>query len=187
MLYNLAIFHAYERTVPYSTIARVSLSNGMTTREDVNELRDYSIQATWKIETLCLEFKKEQLKVKELEGQIRALKVKTDMKPDMKPDMNPDMLVPKKEKERKLDTLAAVKQRNAVLQKTLGDLLVVHEATVSRLEKAEARIRETENAKVEKLDSDLKNVPTKPSSPQGWIHDTVVAPDGFSYMRRRQI
>ena len=74
---------------------------------------------------------------------------------------------------------------STVFQKTLGDLLAVHEATVLRLEKAEAKIREMENAKVEKLDSDLKNVPTKSPSPQGWVHDTVVAPDGFSYMVKR--
>jgi hypothetical protein len=183
MIYILAMFRAYERTVPYSTIARVSLSNGMSTREEVNELRDYSIQATWKIETLCSDVKKEQLKVKELEGQIRALKVKIDMKPNMKPDMKPDVIAPKKEKECKLDVIAALKRRNAVLQKTLGDLLTVHEATVLRLEKAEAKIREMENAKVEKLDSE--NVPTKPPSPRGWVHDTVVAPDGFSYMAKR--
>jgi hypothetical protein len=179
MLYNLAIFRAHERTVPYSTIAHVSLSNGMTTREEVDELRDCSIQATFKIETLCMKFKQEQSRVKELEGQIRALKAK--------PDMNPDMLAPKKEKEHKLDTLTTVKQRNVVLQKTLGDLLVVHEATVLRLEKAEAKIREMENTKVEKLNDDLVDVSTKPPSPQDWIHGTVVAPDGFSYMRRRQI
>ncbi len=162
------MFRAHERTVPYSTIVRISQSNGAPTREEVDELRDYSIQSTWKFENLSMKFKHEQSKVKELEGQIRALKAK------------PDMLAPKKEKERKLDTLAAVQQRNVVLQKTLDDLRVVHEATILRLEKAEAKIREMENVKVEKLDSDLMDVPTKPVSHKGWIHDTVIAPNGFS-------
>jgi hypothetical protein len=61
-----------------------------------------------------------------------------------------------------------------VLQKTLDDLRVVHESTVLRLEKAEAKIHEMENAKVEKLDVDLMDVLTKPISHKGWIHDTVI-------------
>jgi hypothetical protein len=70
-----------------------------------------------------------------------------------------------------------------VLQKTLDDLRVVHESTVLRLEKAEAKIHEMENAKVEKLDVDLMDVLTKPISHKGWIHDTVIDADGFSYVR----
>ncbi len=70
-----------------------------------------------------------------------------------------------------------------MLKKTLDDLRVVHETTVLRLEKEEAKILEMENAKVEKLNGDLMDVPTKPISHKDWIHDTVIAPDGFSYVR----
>jgi septal ring factor EnvC (AmiA/AmiB activator) len=82
-----------------------------------------------------------------------------------------------KEKELKLNKFA-------VLQKTLDDLRVEHDKTVSRLAKAEAKIRELENAKVETEDRDLKEVPTKPVPQKGWIHcDLVIAPDGFSYVK----
>jgi hypothetical protein len=80
------VYLHHEVTVPYGTITRIIQSNAKPTREKVDELRDYSIQTTWKFENLSMKFEQEQSKVKKLEVQIRALKAK------------PDMLAPKKEK-----------------------------------------------------------------------------------------
>jgi hypothetical protein len=71
-----------------------------------------------------------------------------------------------------------------LIEKKLDDLRFDYDKTVSRLAKAEAKIRELENAKVETEDRDLKEVAMKPVPQKGWIHcDMVIAPDGFSYVK----
>jgi hypothetical protein len=63
MLYKLTMFRAHEDTVPYITIAHISQSNVTPAREEVDELRFYLVQATWKFENLSMKFKQEQSKV----------------------------------------------------------------------------------------------------------------------------
>ena len=159
MLSKFAMFRAHERTAPYSTLARICQSNAKPMREEVDKLCDYTIQTTWKYEELTVKFEREQKKVKNLEGQIRALKTQ------------PGILTLKKEKERAMEV-----KRFAVLQNELDELHVKYEETVWRLLAAEAKIREMEKVKVEKA-------PEKGTGDVASAMSLVVAPDGFSYVK----
>ena len=125
MLSEFAMFRVHERTVPYSTIARMSLSNVNITREEADKLRDYTIQTTWKYEEVANKLQDEKKKVKKLEGQLSA------------PKTQPGMVALEKEKE-----------KNRRLQNALDELQVKYDNTAWRLHKAEAKIREMEKAKV---------------------------------------
>jgi uncharacterized protein (DUF3084 family) len=152
------MFRSYERSVPYDTMARIIESKNAATRDE-KELCEHTLRATWAYEQLTNKYQRTQKKVDNLESEL-------------------------KEKELKLKKFAVLQKRNAALQKTLDDLRVEHDETVSRLAKAEAKIRELENAKVETEDRDLKEVAMKPVPQKGWIHcDIVIAPDGFSYVK----
>ena len=57
-----------------------------------------------------------------------------------------------------IDRIAEAGKHNAELQKALDKLQVEHDDKVSRLAKAEAKIREMEETKDEKLKGDLMEV-----------------------------
>jgi hypothetical protein len=145
----------YDRRVPYNTMACIIENKTTATREE-KKLCEHTIWATWEYEKLAMKHQTTQKKVNNLEADVLELK---------------------KEKELKLNKFAELQKRNTTLKKTLDD-------TVSRLAKAEAKIRELENAKVETEDRDLKEVAMKPVPQKGWIYcDIVIAPDGFSYVK----
>ena len=157
MLSEFDMFKRHERTVPYSTIARISQRNEKPTFEEVDTVVRHAINTEWKYEVLCDKFQEAQKKVKKLEGQMSAPKTQTGM------------LALEKEKE-----------KNRILQNELDELHVKYDNTVWRLLKAEAKIREMENAKVEK-------VPEKVKAVTGAKSQELVAPDGFTYVKMQPV
>jgi hypothetical protein len=160
------MFRSYERSVPYDTMARIIESKNTATRDE-KKLCEHTLMATWAYEQLTNKFQRVQENYQLAQNEVNNLESQL-----------------KKEKELKLNKFAVLQKRNTTLQKKLDDLRFDYDKTVSRLAKAEAKIRELENAKVETEDRDLKEVAMKPVPQKGWIHcDMVIAPDGFSYVK----
>ena len=120
-----------------------------------------------KYERLEDEYKKVHSEKKTLHDQIRALTKQTAPRPQSV----------SLQTERLITMLTAAEKRNAQLQKALAKLQIEHDDKASRLARAEAKIRELENAKGEKIHHDLMLVQ------EPFEQDMVVAPDGFSYKK----
>lgn len=156
-----------QTLIPFEPIARLNLDTRNPTQKDINAVCGSVMYVAHKYERLEDEYKKVHSEKKALEDQIRALTKQTAARPQT------GML----QTERLINVIAVTEKRNAQLQKALAKLRVEHDDKVSRLGKTEAKIREMENAKGEKVKGDLMEVQER------LMEDMVVAPDGFSYKR----
>ena len=135
-----------ETLIPYRTIARINQNSANPTRAEINQVCGSVMQVAFKYEGLELKYKKVHLERKALEGQLRIT------------DHFIERMKVERNKFESIDRIAEAGKHNAELQKALDKLQVEHDDKVSRLEKAEARIKEMENAKDEKMKGDLMEV-----------------------------
>ena len=149
-----------QSLIPFEPIARLNLHTRNPSQKDINAVCGSVMYVAHKYERLEDEYKKVHSEKKALHAQIRALTKQTAPRPQS------GML----QTERLINVLTAAEKRNAQLQKALAKLQLEHDDKASRLARAEAKIRELENAKGEKVQRDFEQ-------------DMVVAPDGFSYKK----
>lgn len=169
-----------QTLIPFEPIARLNLDTRNPTQKDINAVCGSVMYVAHKYERLEDEYKKVHSEKKALEGQLRALTKQTAARPqsgmvalereiqkERQRHMdyvtnNTDHFFERIKVERNkfelIDRIAEAGKRNGDLQKALDKLQVEHDDKVSRLEKAEAKIKEMENAKDEKMKGDLMEV-----------------------------
>ena len=156
-----------QTLIPFEPIARLNLNSRNPTQKDINAVCGSVMYVAHKYERLEDEYKKVHSEKKALHAQIRALTKQTAPRPQSV----------SLQTERLITMLTAAEKRNAQLQKALAKLQIEHDDKASRLARAEAKIRELENAKGEKVHRDLMLVQ------EPFEQDMIVAPDGFSYKK----
>ena len=156
-----------QTLIPFEPIARLNLNTRNPSQKDINAVCGSVMCVAFKYERLEDEYKKVHSEKKALHAQIRALTKQTAPRPQSV----------SLQTERLITMLTAAEKRNAQLQKALAKLQLEHDDKASRLARAEAKIREMENAKGEKVQRDFTEVQ------EPFEQDMVVAPDGFSYKK----